>query len=269
MFRRIYRVVLRTYDEADATREIKEDWHRDAKGSERLGRVGFCDALFELADMWTAGICPYEYAAFRATTAPPPPLFLRLSSSASLPPPLLLRLSSSTRRHPPLKQAPAPCELTLQRNCIGNAGAASLLNAAEGSTCRVDLKFNLVTRDRLLQRIAESRRVSPRTCCRPGGCWLDAEAEPPRARAPRAPPEGRGPEPSRRTRPGHVRDMSETRPRGPEPGPAVSPGRRDEPAWLRQASDVLLRGATPLPPPRHVAGEGLVPPVSLPCVEVA
>jgi len=75
------------------------------------------------------------------------------------------------------------------------------------------------------------------------GCWLDAEAEPP----PRAPPEGRG----------------------LESGPAVSPARRDEPAWLRQASDVLLRGATPLPPPRHVAGEGLVPAVSLPCVEVA
>ena len=99
MFRRIYRVVLRTYDEADATREIKEDWHRDAKGSERLGRVGFCDALFELADMWTAGICPYEYAAFRATTAPHPPLFLRLSSSSSLPPPPHRSSSHVPTRH--------------------------------------------------------------------------------------------------------------------------------------------------------------------------
>ena len=64
MLRRIYRVVLRTYDEADATREIASDWARDAKGAERMTRVAFCDALFELADMWTAAICPFEYAAF-------------------------------------------------------------------------------------------------------------------------------------------------------------------------------------------------------------
>lgn len=51
MLKRIYRVVLRTYDEADASREIASDWARDAKGGDRMTRRAFCDALFELADV--------------------------------------------------------------------------------------------------------------------------------------------------------------------------------------------------------------------------
>ena len=43
--------MLRTYDEADASREIASDWARDAKGGDRMTRRAFCDALFELADV--------------------------------------------------------------------------------------------------------------------------------------------------------------------------------------------------------------------------
>ena len=64
MMKRIPRVLLRKYDETDAINEISKDWQKDSKGSDRIERVAFCDALFELTDTWTAGISAYEYAAF-------------------------------------------------------------------------------------------------------------------------------------------------------------------------------------------------------------
>lgn len=51
MMKRIYRVVLKSYDEADAMASIRHDWHEDAKGADHLNRQGFCDALFQLADL--------------------------------------------------------------------------------------------------------------------------------------------------------------------------------------------------------------------------
>lgn len=50
MFDRIYRVVLREYDAADAAVQIAADWANDAKGQPAMSRKMFCDALFELAD---------------------------------------------------------------------------------------------------------------------------------------------------------------------------------------------------------------------------
>ena len=67
MMRRVYRVMLARFDEADAKNQIASDWEEDAKGKSRLSRKLFCDALFQLADLWTAGICSYEYTAFLKT----------------------------------------------------------------------------------------------------------------------------------------------------------------------------------------------------------
>ena len=67
MLRRIYRVMIKDFDPADCERCIAEDWARDAKGKDLLTRKAFCDAFFELADTWTAGIDAREYAAFLRT----------------------------------------------------------------------------------------------------------------------------------------------------------------------------------------------------------
>ena len=64
MLKRVYRVMIRNYNEVEAEQSIAEDWVRDAKGKDWLTRKQFQDALFELADTWTRGICPYEYTAF-------------------------------------------------------------------------------------------------------------------------------------------------------------------------------------------------------------
>ena len=63
MLRNMYRVILEKFDPVDAEQAILVDWKNDARGKDLLSRQAFCDALFELADMWTAGICPYECAA--------------------------------------------------------------------------------------------------------------------------------------------------------------------------------------------------------------
>ena len=64
MLRRIYRVMIKDFDPDECERSIAEDWARDTKGKETLSRKLFCDAFFELADTWTAGIDAHEYAAF-------------------------------------------------------------------------------------------------------------------------------------------------------------------------------------------------------------
>ena len=82
MMRRVYKVMIEVYDEAEATKTIAEDWLSDTKGADSLNREAFCNSLFELCDTWTAGISAYEYAAFlsklfdlvtdRATHCPTP-----------------------------------------------------------------------------------------------------------------------------------------------------------------------------------------------------
>ena len=62
--KRVYRVMIKNYNEVEAEQSIAEDWVRDAKGKDWLTRKQFQDAIFELADTWTRGICPYEYTAF-------------------------------------------------------------------------------------------------------------------------------------------------------------------------------------------------------------
>lgn len=61
---RVYRVILRDFEAVEAGMAIEKDWVQDSRGAERLTRTRFLDSLFELADMWTAGICPYQYTAF-------------------------------------------------------------------------------------------------------------------------------------------------------------------------------------------------------------
>ena len=70
MLRRIYRLMIKDFDEAACDASISEDWARDAKGAETLSRKRFCDAFFELADTWTRGISGVEYA--HAMLASPP-----------------------------------------------------------------------------------------------------------------------------------------------------------------------------------------------------
>ena len=65
MLRRIYRLMIKDFDEAACDASISEDWARDAKGAETLSRKRFCDAFFELADTWTRGISGVEYAHMR------------------------------------------------------------------------------------------------------------------------------------------------------------------------------------------------------------
>lgn len=67
MMRRLYRIMLSRFDEADATKQIANDWLEDTKGASALNRKSLGDALFQLADLWTGGICPFEYAAFLRT----------------------------------------------------------------------------------------------------------------------------------------------------------------------------------------------------------
>ena len=64
MLKRIYRVMIKHFDQDDCDRCIADDWKRDTKGKDVLTRKAFCDAFFELADTWTTGICGHEYAAF-------------------------------------------------------------------------------------------------------------------------------------------------------------------------------------------------------------
>ncbi|KOO30420.1 hypothetical protein Ctob_010739 [Chrysochromulina tobinii] len=53
-----------TFDYQTAKQQAAEDWQLDLKGEELLRKNGFCDALFAIADEWTRGIHPGEYAIF-------------------------------------------------------------------------------------------------------------------------------------------------------------------------------------------------------------
>jgi len=64
LFRRVYRLVIEEYDDADVEASISEDWLDDTRGLSSLHRESFCDAVFQVADMWTDGISSMEYCEF-------------------------------------------------------------------------------------------------------------------------------------------------------------------------------------------------------------
>eukprot|EP00325_Prymnesiales_sp_UTEX-LB-985_P005232 CAMPEP_0174699598 /NCGR_PEP_ID=MMETSP1094-20130205/4830_1 /TAXON_ID=156173 /ORGANISM="Chrysochromulina brevifilum, Strain UTEX LB 985" /LENGTH=784 /DNA_ID=CAMNT_0015896965 /DNA_START=84 /DNA_END=2440 /DNA_ORIENTATION=+ len=64
MLVKIYKTMIEAYDEAEARECAADDWERDRQGHETINRIHFCDALFELADMWTATCQPDEYVRF-------------------------------------------------------------------------------------------------------------------------------------------------------------------------------------------------------------
>ena len=47
LFRRLYRVILKQYDEADAIASIEEDWTNDSRGADTLDCNMLYDSLFE------------------------------------------------------------------------------------------------------------------------------------------------------------------------------------------------------------------------------
>ena len=51
LFRRVYRLMIEEYDEADVEASISEDWLDDTRGLSSLHRETFCDAVFQVADM--------------------------------------------------------------------------------------------------------------------------------------------------------------------------------------------------------------------------
>ena len=50
MLKRLYRVMIKDFNEAECSRSIQDDWLSDAKGETLLHRRAFGDAFFELAD---------------------------------------------------------------------------------------------------------------------------------------------------------------------------------------------------------------------------
>jgi hypothetical protein len=67
ILRRVFRCMLDEFDEEDVRATLEEDWAADSGGRELLSRELFHDGLFQLADVWTAGVSPEEYAAFLRT----------------------------------------------------------------------------------------------------------------------------------------------------------------------------------------------------------
>lgn len=65
--RKIYKAMIETYDEMEATASANEDWERDCKGEPHLTRERFGDAMFELADVWTETMAAAEYVEFLHT----------------------------------------------------------------------------------------------------------------------------------------------------------------------------------------------------------
>ena len=85
---KIYKAMIQPYDEVEAEANARKEWNDDTRGrgltSERLPNESFKDAIFELADLWTAGIDSVEYAAFllqlfhRIAEGQPPDAYLWL-----------------------------------------------------------------------------------------------------------------------------------------------------------------------------------------------
>ena len=52
------------WSDEELDRQIEEDWATDSQGAEHMGRQVFCDAVFELCDVWTDGVGEEAYARF-------------------------------------------------------------------------------------------------------------------------------------------------------------------------------------------------------------
>ena len=64
---KIYKAMIKEFDEGEALECAQDDWCNDSKGEEELTRERFMDAMFELADVWTKTIDAAEYAEFLRT----------------------------------------------------------------------------------------------------------------------------------------------------------------------------------------------------------
>jgi hypothetical protein len=64
ILRRVFRCMLPTFEEDAIKQSLDEDWDHDSQGLEALTREQFQDAIFQLADVWTEGVTPEEYADF-------------------------------------------------------------------------------------------------------------------------------------------------------------------------------------------------------------
>lgn len=62
VFLKVFRCMLEEFDESEAKRTLDEDWLADSEGCEVLSCEKVFDALFQLADVWTDGVNPKEYA---------------------------------------------------------------------------------------------------------------------------------------------------------------------------------------------------------------
>ena len=70
IFRKVTRCMLPrrgladTAQEEEEERALRDEWTQDSLGLPVLSRERFCDAVFQLADLWTSGVDPVEYADF-------------------------------------------------------------------------------------------------------------------------------------------------------------------------------------------------------------
>ena len=83
--KKIYRAMIESYDDDEATENAKREWLDDIRGGEHaLPAEKFKDAIFELADLWTSGIDAVEYSVFlrhlfrQITEGQPPDQYLWL-----------------------------------------------------------------------------------------------------------------------------------------------------------------------------------------------
>ena len=65
--RKLYKSLLEDWNEEEADRNANREWEEDTKGARAMPKEMFFDAFFELADLWTEAICPYEYSEFLRT----------------------------------------------------------------------------------------------------------------------------------------------------------------------------------------------------------
>lgn len=84
---KIYRAMIEPWDEVEAEANARQEWADDTRGLDVLPAEFFKDAIFELADLWTAGIDAVEYATFlsqlfhRITEGHPPDAYLWLPTA--------------------------------------------------------------------------------------------------------------------------------------------------------------------------------------------
>ena len=62
--RPVYRALVDDYDPEEMEEVVADDWRSDSRGEPELSRDMFCDAIFELADVWTEGLSQDEYVDF-------------------------------------------------------------------------------------------------------------------------------------------------------------------------------------------------------------